>query len=340
MRCCPTCFGDRGLERNIFPTLPTEIGRCDFCNSDNMPLVEPKLLGDIFGLLKNIYEPDAHGLLLVEWFKKDWRLFDHERMDVARAQVLLGEILDDGEAARQRFSPSAKYTSDALARWEALRDELMYENRYFPSSQLDRDRFDWLLGQVRALNLPTTWYRARLQSDDALFPIEEMGPPPKRMAAHGRANPSGIPYLYVGSTPKTAISEIRPHTGDKACVADFTTPPTEELHAVDVREPRKLVSPFILGDEETIGRLRADIDFLERLGEELTRPVLPQGAAIDYVPSQYICELIKKSGYKGVVYRSSVGDGMNLALFDPGLATGGQVRSYRVIRVTVDIEAA
>ncbi len=336
MRCCPTCFGDRGLTKSIFPTLSTETGQCSYCLSENVPLVEPKMLGDYFDLLTNIYELDPNGQLLVEWFKKDWRLFDHERMDVPRAKDLLAEILNDGEVVRQRFSPSAKYTSDALARWETLRDELMYENRYFPSSQLNEGRFEELLEQVPALDLPTTWYRARLQSGDALYQIGEMGAPPKRSASHGRANPPGIPYLYIGSTAKTAISEIRPHTGDKACVATFTIPP--DLNAVDVREPRKLVSPFLLADESSIGLMRIDIDFLERLGDELTRPVVPQGAAIDYVPSQYLCEFIKKCGYNGVVYRSSVGDGINLALFKPELAQGADVQSYAITRVTVDTQ--
>ena len=126
MRCCPICFGDRGLTKSIFPTLPTEIGQCSYCLSENVPLVEPNELDNYFGLLTNIYEPDTNGQLLVEWFKKDWRLFDHERMDTTRAKDLLAEILNDGEVVGRRFSPSAKYISDALARWEALRDELMY----------------------------------------------------------------------------------------------------------------------------------------------------------------------------------------------------------------------
>ena len=65
---------------------------------------------------------------------------------------------------------------------------------------------------------------------------------------------------------------------------------------------------------------------------------MSQAAAIDYVPSQYLCEFIKKARYDGVLYRSSVSDGMNLALFDPSAATGGAVKSYRVKRVSVDIE--
>jgi len=109
------------------------------------------------------------------------------------------------------------------------------------------------------------------------------------------------------------------------------------LTAVDLRDPRELVSPFLLADAGAIGQMRADIPFLERLGEELTRPVLPQCAAIDYIPSQYLCEFIKKSGYDGVVYRSSVSSGSNLALFDPAKAVGGAVSLYNISRVSVEV---
>ena len=162
-----------------------------------------------------------------------------------------------------------------------------------------------------------------------------MNAPPKHLASHGRANPAGIPYLYLGSIPETATAEIRPHTGELACVANFTIP---EIRAVDLRNPRKLVSPFILSDASQIGQLRADLPFLERLGEELTRPVLPQRAAIDYIPSQYLCEFIKKKGFDGVIYRSSVSDGINLALFDPAKAVGGAVALYNVVKVSVEVQ--
>jgi hypothetical protein len=257
-------------------------------------------------------------------------------MDVAHAKELLAEILDDGDIVRRNFSPSERYQSEVLIRWETLRDELMYKNRYFLDEPLDTDRFKELLSHLPADGLPQLWYRARIRSGDRNYPIEEMGPPPKRLASHGRANPPGIPYLYIGSQPDTAASEVRPHTGEIACVAEFTI--AGPLRIVDLRNPRKLVSPFLLGDAGAIGQLRADIAFLERLGEELTRPVLPQGAAIDYVPSQYLCEFIKKSGYDGVAYRSSVSEGMNLALFDPTKATGGAVSQYKINRVSVDVE--
>ena len=60
------------------------------------------------------------------------------------------------------------------------------------------------------------------------------------------------------------------------------------------------------------------------------------GAAIDYIPSQYLCEFIKDCGFDGVVYRSSVSDGINLALFDPGRATGGTVSVVDVKKVSIE----
>lgn len=214
---------------------------------------------------------------------------------------------------------------------------LMYHNRYFPEETIDLDRLETLLSYLtlEADEVPTQWYRARIQTSDKPFPAREMGAPPRRIASHGRANPAGIPYLYLGSSQVTAVSETRPHTGDRASVAEFGT--RRGLRVVDLRSPRKMVSPFLL-DASDIGRMRNDLPFLERLGDELMRPVLPQGAAIDYTPSQYLCEFIKNCGYQGVIYRSSVGDGINLALFDPKLARCGKVTQHNVTSVLVKID--
>lgn len=302
-------------------------------------MLQPRRLAVYFELLASAYRRDPKGRLLVRWFREDWALFGHPRMDDARAKRLLADILDDGEIVRKRFVPASDSTVDRLGEWEKLRDELMYHNRYFPEATIDLERLRELLSPLTlaADEVPTQWYRARIQATDRPFTAREMGAPPKRIASHGRANPAGIPYLYLGSSPAEAISEIRPHTGERACVADFTT--RLNLKLIDLRSPRRMVSPFLLASAIDIGRMRNDLPFLERLGDELTRPVLPQSAAIDYTPSQYLCEFIKNCGYQGVIYRSSVSDGINLALFDPALARCGTVAQYNVARVSVEIAA-
>ena len=257
--CCHTCFGDRGLRRDIIPTLSVGEGDCGYCATVGVPLVEPIALRDVFELLISVYEPDPEGQSLVNWLKTDWDLFSHPAMDTAHAKELLSEILDDGDIVRAKFSPSAAYHSEALARWETLRDELMWKNRYFLDEVLDTDRLRELLGHLPADDMPTTWYRARILDREQAFVIGEMGAPPARKATHGRANPAGIPYLYLGSLPTTAVAEVRPHTGEVACVADFTVPPP--LNAVDLRNPRGLVSPFLLADARAIGHQHGDRDF-------------------------------------------------------------------------------
>jgi hypothetical protein len=339
MNCCPECFGDRGLRRNIIPSRSTEIGRCSYCGSESVNVLPPSQLAENFELLISTYERDPEGRLLIQWFRDDWGMFEHPSMaDDSRANDLLAEILDNVEIVRQTFSPVNDLEADRLSEWEKLRDELMYHNRFFPEAKIDLERLEDLLKDVLTLEVgevPDLWYRARIQPGDAPFVLAEMGAPPKRIASHGRANPAGIPYLYLGSTQLTAISEIRPHTSEIVCVADFRTP--NNLKLVDLRRPKKMVSPFDW-DAANIRRLRSDLPFLERLGNELTRPVVPQAAAIDYTPSQYLCEFIKKCGLDGVVYRSSIGDEINLALFDPALAAPGAVSQYRVKSVSVEVE--
>jgi hypothetical protein len=338
--CCSECFGDSFLSEQIsFLKSKSDCGICDFCGSKNVALVEPKKLAPYFEMLVGIYEPDPRGKSLIEWMKKDWLLFSHARMDMNHAKELLREVLDDEEIVQRPFSFSATYESKRLAEWETLKEELLYKNRHFLDKDLDTGRLKELLEIVSITsdsNIPTIWHRARILTGDAPYLIEEMGPPPKHLATHGRANPIGIPYLYLGSDYQTAIAEVRPHTGEVVCVAEFNIP--QSLEAVDLRNPRQSISPFALGEASAIGQLRADIPFLEKLGHELTRPVLPRSAALDYLPTQYLCEFIKKTGFDGVIYQSSVGNGMNLALFDPKKAIGQTISLHKITNVSIKSE--
>lgn len=343
-RCCSECFGDPGLRNSIIPSLSgaggvDATGTCDYCGTQSVRLVEPILLRELFEILIDVYEVDEGGRPLVQWLRDDWRLFGHLAMDDAHAKELLADVLDNGEIVRKSFQPSEQYESESLRRWSDLRDEMMHRNRWFLNEPIDLDRLRQLLDMLIAPveDLPRRWFRARLLADEQPYALEDMGAPPHCLAGHGRANPAGIPYLYLGSEAETAVAETRPHTGERACVATFNVP---AIRAVDLRDPRGLISPFILSDAEEVSQLRADLPLLERLGDELTKPVLPRGAAFEYIPTQYLCEFIKKSGFDGVLYRSSVSDGINLALFVPEMAEGVDVSVMHVERVSVKVKSS
>lgn len=337
MRCCADCFDDTHLKQELIPSLSNEQGQCSYCGSNNVPLIQPIALREFFELVIGIYVQTQDGRTLAEWLKEDWSIFSAERMDVARSKALLADILDDGELVRKKFSPSSKSESDTLSQWNNLRTELMHSNRFFPKTDMRLDRLRRLLGflLIKDDRVPESWFRARVQNTQTTYSPEEMFAPPKHLASHGRANPAGIPYLYLASNELTAISEVRPHTGEFVTVADVQIPTGQKI--VDLRHPRRTISPFVLSDEDEISLLRGDISLLEKLGDELTRPVLPRAAAYDYIPSQYLCEFIKDCGFDGVMYKSSVGDGNNLALFNPSHARITVVRSRQVARVSVSV---
>lgn len=334
--CCPDCIGDEGMGK-LYPLFVLSEGVCSYCNKTST-VASVTYLRDYFDPLLSIYEESGDGEYITDLLQRDWCLFPDK--DRAQVSMLLGDIVADGNLPRQKFRCSEEEDSDQLGVWRDLSSELKGANRYFPETSLNLDRLKEVLSHILAHSeiIGLDWYRARTNPDDECFSIDKMGAPPGRKASHGRANPVGIPYLYLASNSETAVCEIRPHTGETVNVAKFSIP--EKLRFVDLREPRKLVSPFLLSGEEEIKLMRQDIGFLELLSEELTKPVLPEGAAIDYIPSQYLCEFIKQCKFDGVIYNSSVGNGINLAIFDPDKSEGHEnVGTHVVKSVTVETEA-
>lgn len=335
MGCCANCFGDPFLDRQI-ANYSEDVGSCSYCSANDAVLVDPIRLRDHFELLLGIYCQDRHGKTLVEWLKSDWSLFGS--LGNASCKELLSEILDDGEIVRKRFRPTVADDGTSLERWQRFRQELKHENRFFPRNIPDLDRLGKLLQEHLCSEhgtIPDILYRARIMDGDIPHSPDRMGKPPLSTSTNGRANPAGIPYLYLASDVDTAIAEIRPHTGEQVCVAEFKV--VSRLKVADLRNPRKTISPFSLSDEQEIAHLRNEIGFLCQLGEELTRPVLPKEAHLEYLPSQYLCEFIKHLGFGGVMYRSSVSEGTNFAIFDEASVEIGVVTGYCIRRVSVDV---
>ena len=164
--------------------------------------------------------------------------------------------------------------------------------------------------------------------------------PPARMkplaekASDGRANPKGIPCLYLATKQETAVLEVRPLIGSYVSVAQFKV--LKDLRLVDcsAKEMSDLVR-FLKKDwtpEETEKQVWSDIN------TAFSEPVERGDDSLDYIPTQIITETFKLNGFDGIAYKSSYGeDGFNVALFDVAAADVINCGLYRIKDVSVTL---
>lgn len=330
-KCCGGCFCDWFLTDYIGNS-SNEVGECEFCGLKNVKVIAPQELFFHFDSLFELYEESAEpeAASLESLLRKDWGLF--EGLDRVKAEALLAHVFDNLDIFRCKFVPSPDSETTAILQWEAFREELKHQRRFFPINNSEIMNLETSFVALES-RMALTVYRARACEHGTPFSIDEMGKPSEKLVGNGRANPVGIPCLYVASDADTAVAEIRPHKGEVVCVAEFKV--ESELSFVDLRNPRSKISPFSL-DEENLRMVHRNMSYLCRLGDELTMPILPRTAHLDYLPSQYLCEFIKSRGYDGVIYKSAMGSGVNYAIFNDSKVSGTNICVYQVDQVYVE----
>ncbi len=336
MYCCPNCFTDRFLKSHIL-AISSRIGKCDICKSTNITLINPSELLDRFEPLVDLYEKDRTGLPLLELFQSDWNIFGSTSKK--SHNKLLNELTQSEATVKQKYK--AKFLQDKknIENWDEFREELMHSNRFFPAGAPDKSHMK-SLGKYFGTIIEKgsqKFFRARTNNSDKAFTVREMGKPPKKLVGNGRANPVGIPYLYVASTVETAISEIRGHKGEKVSVAEYEL--IRDLELADLRNPRMMISPFELEpNEDDLKLLYINMPFLERLGTELSQPIIPSRANLEYLPSQYLSEMLKQIGFHGIIYGSSIADGNNYVLFVDRRLKLKDIHTYIITETKISAE--
>ncbi|WP_082970763.1 RES family NAD+ phosphorylase [Morganella psychrotolerans] len=128
-----------------------------------------------------------------------------------------------------------------------LKNEIKHKNRFFPEKSMysslfdikdddfDGDFFDMIEQLKIDYHEEDKFYRARI--NESLLTKDEMGMPPKEYASAGRANPIGIPYLYLSNNKSTCIAEVRPNNTSKIHISEFTL--LKNVSLIDLTNPRK-----------------------------------------------------------------------------------------------------
>ncbi len=163
------------------------------------------------------------------------------------------------------------------------------------------------------------------------FPAERMKPL-QNTAHEGRVNPRGIPCFYTSSNKETAVAEVRPWLGALVSVAQLS--PTRTLRLVNCGEGHDGKFDVYFEEPAPVVRERA---VWRAIGREFSKPVSPDPGIAEYAPTQILAEHFKKLGYDGVVYKSKLGSGINVAVFDLDLLDIIDVRLYPVKTVSYEI---
>lgn len=151
-------------------------------------------------------------------------------------------------------------------------------------------------------------------------------------AREGRANPKGIPYLYLATKRDTAIAEVRPWNGSYVSVSQFQI--MKKLSLVNCTVEKK--SGHWTGwSGKPPPPERVDKIVWSDIDAAFCRPVTDTEDTADYAPTQIIAELCRTHGYDGVAYRSAVGEGHNVVLFDIHAARLVNGQLYKVDGVSL-----
>lgn len=166
-------------------------------------------------------------------------------------------------------------------------------------------------------------YRARsFQSDEALKkamarPDAELGPPPSKLATAGRMNARGISVFYGASDSEVALSEVRPPVGSWVAVAAFEI--SRPLKLLDLTTLNTAQIPGSIFDP-TFSLSLERARFLRSLAGRMTKPIMPEDEAIDYLPTQVVADFLasqQNHDLDGIVYPSAqtLSGAFNVVLF-------------------------
>lgn len=351
--CCTECFLDDYLKELIKEE--DTLGKCSFCGSENVYLIDPQELQGYFDPLINLYTAqvefypvellkECEGRFIWEILAEDWDVFD----DWEVGQKIIEEMytpmnpsdpsplfLDNYVDREDEWYGVEEELSDKLKKqWNEFCEEIIYRNRFFPQKKLNLDLICEILTFSDSIIATGEFlFRARLSPERKKLSAEHMGTPPKDTAREGRANPRGIPYLYLASDSDTAISEIRPQVESRVTIGKFRV--NDKISVIDLRNPN-IGSPFKWGDKlEFVLKIQG---FLRMLGSILSKAVDRDEMPSEYLPTQYLCEFIKNQRFEGILYKSFLGSGHNIVLFGEDKVECVDTNLYKVTSITVQSE--
>lgn len=291
--------------------------------------IDVESLAGILSIVLDLFDAAENGKSIVDAIQTELKLFNNaikESISVVFATAI-GSEFSKRSAQLWKLKPPPKRPFEE---WDEFVRMIKYDKRFFTpepfsgliskiSSEIanssNSDLHHTLLPLGEKEKKPArTIYRARINPPSGRYYIASLGAPSPEITTGGRANPHGIPYLYLASDVDTAIAETRPHKGQSVSVGSFEPERTLTLVRFGrISVMQAVMAVYFLDSEKSIHPLYVQKVF-ELIAESLSAPLDPSIASIDYLPTQYICEVIKQTNCDGVMFKSAMGNGSNYVI--------------------------
>ena len=227
MKICKDCFFDEELRSEINANAVID-DICDVCGKQSKVMDFSEFYGFFTTLLK-LYSPTVNSnKTIVDIIQDEWHFFKDK--DVA--MVLLADVIQANNLGYS-IADFVDYTDDICIRvavWDRLKTSVKEKSRFFTNMD-EFAQYNYLTAG-KSLHAGQKLYRSRITPvGQKKIKCDKMGCPPKELATAGRANPIGIPYLYLSESAKTTYFEVRAVYLDKLSVGTFRI--ERELELVD-----------------------------------------------------------------------------------------------------------
>lgn len=359
MYCCEKCFKDRNIVEYI--TDKNTLGNCDFCKSKNVHICDTDNLcffiqEGIERGYKIISDNDKGDSLINLLYYRDMIFSDYYNFE--KASKLLNTLLSNTNinfditkrCINVKKDLCGVEFSEYYLAWEEFKYLCRSFNRYFDLSE-DKRR-EKLLKSLEPIfkmmetdiNSNKQFYRVRRfnakeeninsQEDFDLIDINQyISPAPYIYSKNNRMSPAGISYLYVSDTSATSIKEGKARIGDTVLLGKLTL--TNNIKIVDLSKLSLIYDGSIFSKHYSY-KLLWFKEFIRKFTSEISKPVKENDKELEYIATQVLAEYIRKIGYDGLRFKSSLDrKHYNYVMFCGPLVNNNDfMKNYRLIEYT------
>lgn len=355
MIICSNCFKDPEIASIISRTQAT--GVCPICGSHGVNLYNTETDDALSGFFDNflsIYTPQAdlpddypiQDLdTLGAYLANDWNIFSDIGTEaiIQIVKTLSPTVFEDmpslfeglvGIAEKYDIDYLEKHSILRTQKWSDFVEAIKHKNRFHSNLINTEILYQYCIYIQKQIEVSKRrYYRGRIAHSKKGFTQSEMGPPPPDSATDGRANSAGISRLYLTYDRETTLHEIRAAEFDYVTIATFK--PTSVINVVDLKRIGE-ISPF--SPDVDCTALAINREHLKKINLEMGRTMRRGDSALDYLPTQYICDFVMSIKdidgnymFDGIEYQSAMRDGgANLAIFYPEKFKCTFCRTYEV----------